>query len=229
MSEHLFRMHDVARSVKSTFNIDIMVPHGVKIGNKTYPAYNKSLSTDKYGGMGLYSDGPQGDLTFEIPLENGHRVHVVASNDSKSVDGLRDIKAACHTSVAFPHENGTYDFIIESHPIMRKDNHFTVPEHGTTDDLAVKLDNWSKRPGSVLRDKSPERWTHYQANYSARDKELVPAEELPSYYEKHRKNRIDHANDIHPNTIRVSNLENKNRFWDYNISTEEFKQLHRGD
>lgn len=207
MSEDLLKMHDAARKVKDKHDIDIMVPHGVKIGGKTFPAYDKDIHTS--------ASIPH--IGFKIPLENGHAVQIFAYDDNKSADGLRDIPAAVVSGVAFPHENGSYDFIIEENPKMHREHNFRVPEHGSTGDLVSKINEWSKKPGMGIRYKSPENRKDYS------ELEMVPPEELASHYQKHRENRKEFRPDRHPNIIRVSNLDKGNRFWDYNISTEEFK------
>lgn len=213
-SDNLLRMHEVARGVKNKHDIDIMFPHGVKIGGKPYPALNKSIST----GKSLPHVG------FVVPLENGHIVHITAYDDGKSHDGLRDIPAAVGATVAFPHENGSHDFMFEENKEMYRKHSFWTPEHGTTSDLANKINEWSKEPGIGIRYKKP-----LQGNYTSETREIVPPEELTSHYQKHKKNRADFLPDHHPNLIKVDNLDSGNKFWDYNITTEEFKNTQGGD
>lgn len=219
---YLLKMHDVARSIKNQHNIDIMVPNGVKIGNKVYPAFDKDLSTD--------SKLP--DVSFKIPLENGHVIHMSVFPDGKSFDGLRDIPGTVGSSVLFPDEGGGHDFIdaLQEKTMYEssKEQRFWVPSQGTTDDLVLKISDWAKQPGTGIRRKTPTQWLHNRY-YSTTAKEIVPAEELASHYQKHKENKKKLPPERHPNFIRVSNVEGANRFWDYNISTEEFKSTKEGE
>jgi len=224
MSKYLLRMHDVARSVKNQHNIDIMVPHGVKIGDKTFPAYNKNMSTA--------STLP--DVNFKIPLENGHVIDIGAFPDGKSYDGLRDIEGVVGSTVTFPDEDGDYHWLSTSHkPAIeqsKKDN-LWIPRQGNIDDLVSKIDEWAKQPATGVRKKTPFKWID-NPYVGIREREMVPAEELASHLQKHKENRkIVLQNDpiMHPHLISVSNIDGKNRFWHYNILTEEFKNIQGGD
>lgn len=218
---YLLKMHDVARSIKNQHNVDIMVPNGVKIGNKVYPAFDKYLSTN--------SKLP--DVSFKIPLENGHVIHMSVYPDGKSFDGLRDIQRTIGSSVLFPDETGGHDFIDAINGLSKEqyeEQHFWVPDQGTTDDLVLKINDWAKQPGTGIRSKAPTQWLH-NPYYATTAKEMVPTEELASHYQKHKENKKKLPPERHPNFIRVSNVEGANRFWDYNISTEEFKSTKKGE
>lgn len=210
MSEHLFKMHNVARNIKNKHDIDIMVPHGVKIGGKTFPAYNKYLHTTV----------PLPHLSFRIPLENGHVVFAYAHDDGKSLDGLRDIPAAAIATVVFPSESGGYGHLTEDGRLDGKllpGHDFEIPRHGATEALASKIKEWSEQPTTGVR---------YRRDGL---NEVVPPEELASHLQKHKEYKKAGRPPRHSNIIAVANHDEGNRYWDYNISTEEFKNTQGGD
>jgi len=205
MSEHLVKMHNAARDIKNRHGVDIMVPHGVKIGDTTFPAYNKYL----------YTTFPNANLGFNIPLENGHLVRVHTNLDV----GL--LPASVFSSVVFPTEEGSYVHLtVGNGPTadMSSEHIFDVPRHGTTENLVSKIKEWAKQPTIGVR------WRRKDG-----PNELVPPEELASHLQKHRESKKDYTPPRHPHIIKVSNYDRKSLSWDYNILTEEFKNTRGGD
>jgi len=208
MSEDLLKMHDAARKVKDKHDIDIMVPHGVKIGGKTFPAQSKHIGISE----NIFS------LGFRIPLENGHQVTVYANLDGKSITGRRDIPATVLGNVIFPIESGGHDHLTEDGNMdgrVRPEYTFDVPRHGATKDLVSKIKEWSEQPTIGVQ---------YRRDGS---NEVVPPEELASHLKKHTEYRKELPPPRHPNSILVVKHafdDTESLFWDYNISTEEFKK-----
>ena len=63
------RLHGHMRNLKQELSIDMLHPHGVSIHGKMYPAYNKHIAFSK-------TNSPDtGNVGFNIPLENGHRLY----------------------------------------------------------------------------------------------------------------------------------------------------------
>jgi len=210
MSEDLLKMHDAARNIKNYHGVDIMVPHGVKIGDTTFPAYNKYI----------YTTLPYVHLGFSIPLENGHLVKVHTNLDGPSVDGLRHIPAAVLSTVVFPTEEGLYGHLTKDNrptASVLSEHVFDVPRNGTTEGLASKIKEWAEQPTIGVR---------YRSDAS---NEAVPPEELESHLKKHRESKRDYRPPTHPHIIKVANYDRKALSWDYNILTEEFKNTRGGD
>jgi len=199
-------MHDAARNIKNHHDIDTMVPHGVKIGGKTFPAYNKHISIS----MHMLS------LGFNIPLENGHEVVVYANLDGKAVGGLRDISAKVLSNVTFPIESGGHGHLTEGGRMdgrVRPEDTFDVPRHGATGDLVSKIKEWSEQPTIGVQ---------FRRDGS---NEIVPPEELASHLQKHKEYKKAGRPPRHPNNILVVKHDQESSlYWHYNISTEEFKK-----
>jgi len=215
-AKYLLRMHDVARSVKNQHNIDIMVPHGVKIGGKTFPALSKSMHISMRPAI------PH--VSFNIPLENGHLVSVLAYNDDKSGDVLQHVTGQASAELAFPsnfggHRRLPYDDESEGTKYL-----FRIPRNGTTEDFVSKINEWSEQPGIGVR-----------FNNRSNSNDLVPQAELASHYQMHQKNKSKHSvsPETHPNIITVFSHRDdgptSSRHWHYNILTEEFKNVYGGD
>jgi len=219
MSKHLLRMHDVSRNIKNQYDIDIMFPHGVKIGGKTFPALSKSMHISMRPAI------PH--VAFNIPLENGHLVSVLAYNDDKSGDVLQHVTGQASAELAFPSNLGGYRRLPYDDESEGTKYLFRIPRNGTTEDFVSKIKEWSEQPGMGAR-----------FNDRSNSNELVPQAELASHYQMHKKNKHPlisnyRSPEVYPNMITVySHREDGpswSRVWHYNISTEEFKNFYGGD
>ena len=140
------RLHGHMSNLKQELGIDMLHPSGVSIHGKTYPAYNKQIE------FSTTNSKDSGMVSFNIPIENGHRLFVFGH-------GLHHPEGVLNASfeVNYPHkwtdlepDNTWNDGRTEGYSYYPKDTNAFTP---TDDEEIFKTDN--------LNPKSPKEFSDF--------------------------------------------------------------------
>ena len=143
------RLHGHMRNLKQELGIDMLHPHGVSIHDKMYPANNKTISFSEK------NNPDTGFIGFNVPLENGHRLHIFG-HGLHHPEGV--LKA--QFEVQYPHKWIDLDATAswtegrsEAYSYYPKDVHpLTNRAKGIKNEDILEIDNLTSRHPEMLQD-----------------------------------------------------------------------------
>lgn len=204
MSRDFHALQDVLRKTKDQ-GIDLTTPHGVTIGSQTYPAINKGLVLNATWGDEGHS--------FQIPLENRHKVQVAYRSAGP------DKKAYAHAHVLYPTQTGEWgmgdmrNWGYNQHFPPFDSFHDDLKKHSLEKSKGIRVGEFGSAVQDVPDDELQE---HYEIGKNARQRriEAHPSEESSEH------SRLPYLIKVYKTFPGAPN-----KTWMYNVKTEQMTEI----
>jgi hypothetical protein len=224
-------LQKILRALNSDHGIDLANPHGATVEGRHYPAIHKHLY------LGDAEDLQQGNYTtnFQIPLENGTRVLVDASNSGYVSSHLQvptihfdhEGVKSYHFGPAYhvgddayweQHKTPEWHTATGNHPDLHETirEHSRLPQQGTFD--------WETQGGYKAFAEVRPNHTHWAFGVEGRD---LNEEDLAEHKKNFKFNELHGP--MHISTTTWLPNEQKNLRYRYNLRTEQMHLMNRDE
>ena len=243
MSEAFQRLQDHFRHLKEKNDVDLTVPHGVRIDGKIYPATKKLIIIGNE-----HNEGTGVESRFYIPLENGLKVHTATYLDNEDVymqmhvpeiaihnDGSKKYRygIAVHQHedsyrASFGKNPNNFDEYYKQRPNPYFEERMSLHDtRGSLSILPEVLGMWGKEPYQGTYDfVDNEGYQHFKNLRPNVDFVEEPyrrhLELTEDELNEHRQNVKIHPSEA-PHNVMVYGVDTDSTFYNYNTKTE---QLH---